>query len=102
MTGIANLLMDNEVCIIGGIGKDPVLTSPSSSSVQVSVTTIPSDSIFLTSMLVPPQSGICISVRCLDESRAFGTHSVSTTEPKSEFKESNCLLSLSQEAKKMI
>ena len=69
--------MDSAVGIIGGTGKDPVLTSPSSSSVQVSVATIPSDSIFLTSMLVPPQSGIYVSVHCLDESRAFGTHSVS-------------------------
>lgn len=72
ITVIANLLVDNTVCIIGGSGKS-VMTPPSSSLVQVRVTTVLSDSVFLTCVLASPQSGISVSVHHLDKSMALGT-----------------------------
>lgn len=76
ITVIANLLVDIKVCITGGSGKG-VMTPLNSSLVKVRVSTILSDSIFLTSMLVSPWSGISVSIHHLNESIAFGTLSQS-------------------------
>lgn len=93
--------MDIQICIIEDGGKDPVPAPLSSSLVQVRLATTLFNSFLQPCWLLLGQE-LCF---CLALGWKYGLwqiKSVSTVEPQTEFKKSDGLLILSQEAKEMI